>query len=85
MSHADLTHADHDLLVRIAREQATKAVAAAIDAALDYGAIVRQKVAHRLGVPAVDKAVSDDPTCRKIMDVYVTLGLAQSKLGEVEG
>jgi hypothetical protein len=83
MSHADLTQADHDLLVRIARENAFKAVSAAIGAVLNYSDLVRQDAERRLGVPAGDISVSDDEAYRKILDVYVDLGDAKRKLGEV--
>ncbi len=83
MTHAELTQADHDLLVRIAREHAFKAVSAAIGAVLDYADLVRQDAERRLGVPAGDISVSDDETYRKIIDVYVDLADAKRKLGEV--
>jgi hypothetical protein len=40
VAHADMTQADHDLLVRIAREQAVKAVAAAERAVGDYASFL---------------------------------------------
>jgi hypothetical protein len=82
---SDLTTEDRALLARIAREQAVKAVSAAIGAVLDYADYVRQEAECRLGVPAGDMAVSGDEAYRKILDVYVDLGDAKRKLGEVAG
>lgn len=79
----ELTDADHELLVRIAREHAFKTISAAIGAVLDYSDFIRQQAERRMGIPADDMSVSDDPTYRKILDVYVDLGDVKRKLGEV--
>jgi hypothetical protein len=76
MSHADLTGEDRAMLTRIARENALKAMNAAVNAALDYADFVRQEVG--------DIADSgDDEAYRKILGVYVDLGDARRKLNEV--
>lgn len=48
MAHADLTQADHDLLVRIAREHALKVVAAAEQAVADYAQFVDEPTHERV-------------------------------------
>lgn len=76
---ANLTQADHDLLVRIAREDAFKAASAAIEAAMAYAHLYRQRM------EAGDQAAMNEEEYGKILDVYDALGDAKRKLGEVAG
>lgn len=85
MAHADMTQADHDLLVRIAREQAVKAVAAAEQAVVDYAFFVRQEAEQRVGASINDEAVVSDPDYGRVLDVFGMLGAAKSKLDKVAG
>jgi hypothetical protein len=82
MAHADLTQADHELLVRIAREHALKAVAAAERAVSDYAFLIRQEAEQRV---ATDESVIFDPDYGRVLDVHGLLGAAKNKLGEVAG
>lgn len=79
-------HLDEDaraLLLRIARDQAEKAVAAALHAVTGYADVVRQAVESRLGVPAGDEAALDDSTYQQILDVHAAIENARSGLESV--
>jgi hypothetical protein len=78
-----LTTADHELLIRLGRGQAEKAIRTAIAAVLDYAELVRQAIEHRDGLPAGDERALDDGTYDQILQVYVSLGDAKLRLSAV--